>query len=152
MDIKSWAIGFIEGDGSLAIAYRIREKGGRKLYHPRLIVQIRADDPNIIPQIEKAIGIEAYVITRQPSRRYWNTKPTIQGVWSTKEAIRAVVRLIDSQPFVGKKSIEYVYWREAAQLYLSETTDYEARNKRILELKELVAQSRIYKGASNDCR
>ncbi len=146
MDIKSWAVGFIEGDGCLAISNRTRAKTSPKhYYYPLLTIQIRADDPNIIPQIERVIGVKAYVAIRRPSQRTWNTKTTIQATWKTKEALKAIINLIDAHPLVGKKANEYVYWRKAASIYTSETTDCNERNKRILELKELITELRVYK-------
>jgi len=146
MDIKSWAVGFIEGDGCITITSKTRGKNSPKHYfYPLLTIQIRDDDPNIIPQIEKAIGVKAYVIPRRPSPRTWNTKPSIQATWKTKEALKAIINLIDTHPLVGKKAKEYVYWREAVSIYTSKTINHNERNKRIIALKGLIAEVRVYK-------
>ncbi len=148
MNITSWAIGMIEGDGSLAITYKMASRNGLRYYyyHPYLIVQLRADDSKVISKLEETIGVKGYSDIRpRQNRPNYHSNPTICSSWSSKKALMAIIHLIDRHPFIGKKAKEYPLWREAVKLYCySKSCD--ERNRRIMELRQEIRTLRQWRG------
>ena len=147
MDKKSWAAGFIDGEGSLTISSR-KSGSGRRYHFPALVIQIRLDDESAIWDVIDAIGIKPYVTYRRASKRTWNTKPTIQVSWQSKKQLRVVCNFLDSYPLRTKKSKEYRYWRQAVMLFINggRSHDYcQFRECEILKLYDEIRNVRTYK-------
>ena len=143
MDIKSWAVGYIDGEGSLAMSSR-KSGSGRTYHFPRLIIQVRADDEGAIQKVIQAIGIQPFLTHRIASTRTWNTKPTIQVVWHSKEQLAQVINFFSHYPLQSKKAEEYELWKQTVDLYLYDN-NYQQREEKIAELYKRLRELRVYK-------
>lgn len=143
MDIKPWAVGFIDGEGSLQISSR-KSGSGRTYHFPRFTIQVRADDKGAIDKVITAIGIRPYMAYRKPSDRTWNTKRTIQVTWQSKKQLVVLVSFFDQYPLQSKKAREYPYWKKAVNIFCAGTIDYDAREQEMLQLKERIQRERRY--------
>lgn len=143
MDIKSWAMGFIDGEGSFTISSRKSGSGSR--YHfPRLIIQVRADDEGSIRKVIKALSIKPYFSHRKASNRTWNSKPTVQVTWSSKNQLKELIKFFTKFPPQSKKAKEYPLWEKAVTIFLYEK-NYKMRELEMLSIKEQIQEMRQYK-------
>lgn len=148
--LKSWASGFLDGEGSFVIEIK-RYKDGRKkdtYLRPKLVVQLREDDEISIHVLQKAIGDKGYFYKRK-SRKISTfgsaSKPTVECSWHSQNALFAVVKMIDSHPMMGKKASDYSIWREAALLTLNKKMDRLEKHELLLKLREKLIKNRKYK-------
>lgn len=134
----NWLAGFIDGEGSFLIY------GSPRPRHCRMTIQVRDDDAPIIEEIINRTGIGTSQTL--PARGRSNTRVAWQ-VW-TKPDCLALVAVLDEHPLRAKKATDYLIWREAVALWAS--VDRGADNERVWnalgELKELLAESRVYRG------
>jgi len=148
--IKSWAAGFLDGEGCFVVEIK-RYKDGRKkdtYLRPKLTVQLRDDDEGSIRILQKAIGDNGYFYKRK-SRKVSTfgsaSKPTVECSWHSKSALWAVVKMIDAYPLMGKKSSDYLIWKKAALITLDEKMDRLEKHEKLLELREKLIKNRKYK-------
>lgn len=144
MDMSSWAVGFLDGEGCMYMSTRSRGKNAATYYFPVLSLQISSTDEAAITRIERAIGCKAYRSSRLASKRKWNTKPTEQGNWQSKKQLKCVISFLDKNPFqTPKKSREYKIWRKAVLLYLREPK-IKKRESKMERYRKLLKVARLH--------
>jgi hypothetical protein len=124
--LKSWAAGFLDGEGSFTIEKRKnnhRSKNGPEFYYaPKLAVHLRDDDEQSVRALQKAFGVNGYCYKRTPRKPStfgsWS-KPTIECIWRTHEHLPNVLSVISAHPMQGKKSRDFAIWAGAVVSYLN---------------------------------
>lgn len=148
--LKSWASGFLDGEGSFVIEIKRYKDGRRKdIYlRPKLAVQLREDDEISIHLLQKAIGNNGYFYKRK-SRKISTfgsvSKPTVECSWHSHSALSAIVKMIDSHPMMGKKASDYSIWREAALITLDKKIDRLKKHEFLLGLREKLIENKKHK-------
>jgi hypothetical protein len=145
--LKSWAAGFIDGEGSFTIEKRKNNhkstNGPDFFYAPKLSVHLRADDESSIRALQAAFGVNGYCYKRTPRKPStygsWS-KPTIECIWRTHEHLPEIIKVFDAHPLQGKKSRDYAIWSTAVKKYLNKEIGSKERQK-VLEIARVELQT-----------
>lgn len=104
MDMRSWLVGIIDGEG----CFQITDQG-----IPVLTVMVSNRDRDLVEKCQAAAG-GVGVVKHYPDAPHvpvscWNVK--------AKSDLVKLVALLDATPLQGKKAVEYAIWREAVNVY-----------------------------------
>lgn len=148
--LKSWAAGFLDGEGCFTIEvkrYRDSRKQDRYL-RPRLAVQVRRDDEVALRRLQEAIETPGYFYRRKARKvsTYGSvSKPTTECAWHCMDDVKAVVKLLDEYPLLGKKARDYAIWRKAVLIYTNTERPSRERQEALEPLREVLMESKKYK-------
>jgi len=149
--LKSWAAGFIDGEGSFTIEKRKNNhksiNGPDFYYAPKLSVHLRDDDEASIKTLQKAFESTGYCYRRTPRKpsKYGSwSKPTIECIWRTHEHLPHIIKVLDTHPLQGKKSRDYAIWSEAVKQYLDKTISSTERQDMLGAAREELHQIKQY--------
>ncbi|MHB0965988.1 MAG: LAGLIDADG family homing endonuclease [Bellilinea sp.] len=146
--LKSWAAGFIDGEGCFLLEIkRYPKRNGYFVVRPKFVVQVRADNKAAIYMLQEAIGRPGYMFNRTSRKRSTygsESKPTVECFWQTSKDLLAVVALLDEFPLLGKKLDDYRIWRQAVILMTRGNLSVNERNLNLLVLKEQLQEVRRY--------
>lgn len=150
--LKSWAAGFLDGEGSFLIGCKHYPDRPRKYrYAPELKVQLRADDEGAVHWLQEALGCRGYFYHR-PSRRpslFGNAShPTVEITWRSMRDLTSIVAVLDRYPLLGKKARDYVLWAEAVRVYTDTTQSVDARQEQLKNLRTGLQKEREYRKPS----
>jgi len=148
--LKSWAAGFIDGEGSFVIEAK-RHRDGRCLdvyLRPKLTVQVRDDDEISLRNLQAAFEAAGYFYRRKKRKVSTfgsESKPTVECSWHRMLDLTAVVRMLDAHPPLGRKANDYAIWREAVLVFTDPTLSSRERQHRLVVLREQLISVRTYK-------
>lgn len=148
--LKSWAAGFLDGEGCFVVeAKKYRDGRKKDVYlRPKLSVQVREDDEISLRMLQKAFSDNGYFYKRK-SRKVSTfgsvSKPTVECSWHSKKSLEAVLKVLEKHPLIGKKANDYQIWRKAAFLAIDEKIDRLEKHDRLLRLRNELIQVRKYK-------
>lgn len=147
--LKSWAAGFIDGEGCFTIELK-RHKDGRTLDEslcPKLGVHVRRDDEGSLKRLQRAIE-DAGCLYRRPARKASRhgsiSKPTSECYWHSMKSLKAIVRLLDHYPLLGKKATDYALWREAVLIYTNQGRPSQERQRKLRPLRIQLQEVKRY--------
>lgn len=112
-DFGHWLAGLIDGEGTFLIAkHKGRNKEGRPLFNPLMLVRLRNDDHDVLAQVQKITGIGTL--------NTYSTKTSPQSAWqvASKTDVRKLVSILDDHPLRTKKKRDYEIWKRAVDAYL----------------------------------
>ena len=117
MDYLAWLVGVIDGEG----CFQIDKRG-----IPSLTVMVSYADSGLVDKCAAAAGVGI-------AKHYPNAPrvPVSSWVVKSKSDLMALVGLLDEYPLQGKKSIEYVVWREAVIRYQDRRTGGQAAARNV---------------------
>jgi len=148
--MKSWAAGFIDGEGCFTVEAK-RYKDGRQkdvYYRPRMSVQVRRDDERCLKRLQEAIGNDGYLYRRKSRKAstYGSTsKPTSECSWHTMAGTIALVNMLDIHPLLGKKAEEYKVWRDAVLIYTNTDMPSQERQQQLSPMRTILQQLKKYR-------
>lgn len=149
--LKSWAAGFIDGDGCFIIEVkRYKNRKTNTYFRPRLVVQVRRDNEIALRQLQQAIENDGYFYQRKARKKstYGSvSKPTSECSWHSMTALAAVVKMIDDHPLMAKKAIEYKLWRKAVLIYIDRERPSRERQSELGKLVMPLREAKKYKEA-----
>lgn len=142
MDLLSWAVGLLDGEGCLLVTVRKRSKYAIPHHFPDLSIQMTASDVKALDLLERVIGIKGYRLQRRPSPRIWNTRDTVELHWHSIEQLTALKEFFGKVSFqTPKKKREFVPWMMAVNLYLRER-DVAKREVRMIRYRDAIRSAR----------
>lgn len=145
MDRDSWFAGFTDGEGSFHI-YRQRKISGN-IFVPRFSIQLRADDGEILQQLQEIfggrIGTKRKSLFTEKGKEYVR-KPSSLWEVTRKSDLSKIVRYFDEFPLRSKKSRDFPLWKMAVEIYIGEG----CTDKRLGDLQRAIRDGREFDATS----
>lgn len=141
MDLNSWAVGLIDGEG----CFFIRCSPTGKHIACCMTVQLRADDAPTIRKLQATLGgIGRLRFGAPPSAQHRNIKPHCGLFVSCKADAQQLRTFLQEHPLQSKKAQDAELWMQAAYLHSQYRSNKVNDISVILELKYKLARVREY--------
>lgn len=130
-DWRPFLAGFATAEAGLVI-----NRASEKRYVPRLRINLRADDLQLLAQLHRRTGIGRLFAYQRAGN------PVASWVVSSREDLGELVRLLDLSRLRGRKGREYAIWREAVDVCRAGA---DGSGPRMRELGEFLLKEREYR-------
>lgn len=120
-----WFTGFVEGDGSFQI---------KTTKDIRVMLQIDQKEPELLESMKSTFG--GYVGYRQSTQTYYYSSTSFANAF-------ALVNYFDRYQFLGRKRLDYVYWRKCVLLIAQKAHLTVEGRVSIVELKKKLSKLRF---------
>ena len=147
-NLKSWAAGFIDGEGCFIIEKRADTRENRSIcYRPRLKIQLRDDDIETLKLIQTVFGIKGCLYRRAARKQsiYGSiSKPTVELIYTSISDLLLIINILKQHPLMSKKKKDFVVWEKAVNLIIDKTISKEQKNHNMEKLFNEIKHVRKY--------
>jgi len=110
-DFLNWFAGFLAGEGCFT-ACKYSYVGRFEHITPMLVIQLRADDCDVLREIQRELGMGRLYVRQSPYDKLRNNHPVARWELTRLAHCQLLIGLLRDIPLRGKKEADFRIWAE----------------------------------------